>query len=830
MIGMVNSENNCDATPTVWVSGEQDKFGVITGINLAAASLFGYSKTELVNRKVQILMPEVYGKHHDLLLEHYLSTGEGNLIGKHRERLVFGKNKMNYIFPIYISMRAIQSVIQGIQLIATFRVEKTFKSSAFVLTQPDGTIDSLSSSAISLLKIDNKFLSQRRPNIQDFIPNIVRDRFHIFSSHNSAGRNLALLNYVYPANSEYLVPNEDPKVQLNCQLTEIVFSRMEESVGFHFRFERLQDKSALTQTDKTAKISNFQFRFERTVPTVVGEYFESSTTTDTQVTPRHYEDILAGTQIQGQNFSDSEGVQQNSMNTVKENEEANDKPRIDYGAGIKTLRLYGGRPVEIEDDKSEDNDESVESPQGKESSLSTQIGKNKQGQGQGQGPEDGQDSQEEGSYGDFNTTFKSRKALATMINDKTPPTSIINLRWTINILVLILLAVGILDYVLAIHKFDEINQHVDLLDKSNERFAEMMTGLARVRLLSLISLGLASDIYDTSEIRSELLEAFNSARSLKQQLEQQTATLSTAHLDLLNDPTISLLSMDGTITQKGLSQATEEIISRAMNLYSTDIANITTTNDDYFFITHNMLNNYYLGLELDAQYYSLELSKNVEGKSGIFLIFMMISIAALGFTLLISFPILFQVNKNREEILSLFLDIPEKTVKNLSNKCEIFISNLQVGDGDEIASEIDDEDLARHRQDKESQDLISRRRKKKFKNSGKSQRTFYASFLVVALLVEAYFIFVFVYNTVLFNQVSDLVPEFNATSSAERFYAFSNNVERQLFINYSFPILNSDAQTVTTNNIKLMYDLNARILEVNSPPLSPLLISLGSFY
>jgi len=46
-----------DAIPTVHVSGDTEKFGVITGINLAAASLFGYNKTELINRKVNVLMP-----------------------------------------------------------------------------------------------------------------------------------------------------------------------------------------------------------------------------------------------------------------------------------------------------------------------------------------------------------------------------------------------------------------------------------------------------------------------------------------------------------------------------------------------------------------------------------------------------------------------------------------------------------------------------------------------------------------------------------------------------------------------------------------------------
>ena len=44
-----NDDYANDATSTIFMSGEQDKFSIITGINLAAASLFGYNKTELIS-------------------------------------------------------------------------------------------------------------------------------------------------------------------------------------------------------------------------------------------------------------------------------------------------------------------------------------------------------------------------------------------------------------------------------------------------------------------------------------------------------------------------------------------------------------------------------------------------------------------------------------------------------------------------------------------------------------------------------------------------------------------------------------------------------------
>ena len=44
------------------------------------------------------------------------------------------------------------------------------------------------------------------------------------------------------------------------------------------------------------------------------------------------------------------------------------------------------------------------------------------------------------------------------------------------------------------------------------------------------------------------------------------------------------------------------------------------------------------------------------------------------------------VNKTKEEVLTLFLDIPENQIKLLYERCENFISNLQNGEEDEAAS------------------------------------------------------------------------------------------------------------------------------------------------
>jgi len=54
--------------------------------------------------------------------------------------------------------------------------------------------------------------------------------------------------------------------------------------------------------------------------------------------------------------------------------------------------------------------------------------------------------------------------------------------------------------------------------------------------------------------------------------------------------------------------------------------------------------------------------------------------------MIILFPVLIKVNKTMDEVLSLFLDIPNKTVRNLLSKCDKFIASLNVEDEDEVNS------------------------------------------------------------------------------------------------------------------------------------------------
>ena len=80
-------------------------------MKMAFSSMFGYSKTELINRKVNVLMPNLYSVSHDIFLENYLNTLEFKYFKS--EKLLLGKLKTGYVFPIYLTLKYVPSYVHG---------------------------------------------------------------------------------------------------------------------------------------------------------------------------------------------------------------------------------------------------------------------------------------------------------------------------------------------------------------------------------------------------------------------------------------------------------------------------------------------------------------------------------------------------------------------------------------------------------------------------------------------------------------------------------------------------------------------------------------------
>ena len=81
-------------------------------MNIACAQMFGYLKDDLLGRdfKVNMLMPEVFSEKHDEFLKSFHERNNvetNNLFMK--PKLIYGKHKNRYIFPVNLTIRVVPS-------------------------------------------------------------------------------------------------------------------------------------------------------------------------------------------------------------------------------------------------------------------------------------------------------------------------------------------------------------------------------------------------------------------------------------------------------------------------------------------------------------------------------------------------------------------------------------------------------------------------------------------------------------------------------------------------------------------------------------------------
>lgn len=190
-----------------------------------------------------------------------------------------------------------------------------------------------------------------------------------------------------------------------------------------------------------------------------------------------------------------------------------------------------------------------------------------------------------------------------------------------------------------------------------------------------------------------------------------------------------------------LEYATQQIISKSFNIQGLPLGSITAENIDYFFVYYNALNDY--GMVLLEVY--MELIEQSQRNMGLLksqtIIILIVSATIMFFASILLTLFLNKTLNTRQEILKIFLDIPEKTAKLFYQKCETFLQQIGSNEDDEVAS-----DIEQYMDDKASQEenvSLLGRKKKRFKNNEHKNFGFFIKMMIISAVIESYFVLVY---------------------------------------------------------------------------------------
>jgi len=103
------------------INGNYKNMGIITDLGPSIPEMFGYSKAELINRNVNVLMPKIFAEVHDRLLSGYLMNTSEKAHNPHKNKIVFALNKEGYLVPCDIVIYILPTLREGVRLAGFLR-------------------------------------------------------------------------------------------------------------------------------------------------------------------------------------------------------------------------------------------------------------------------------------------------------------------------------------------------------------------------------------------------------------------------------------------------------------------------------------------------------------------------------------------------------------------------------------------------------------------------------------------------------------------------------------------------------------------------------------
>ena len=258
---IIANMNKTDQFQYIIISANNENFGVIENISLNLCIILGYTRDELVGKKIDIIIPELLQKEHNKML-HVLTnefrrkiintsfTGANSLneVQHYKQNTVFAMDKAKYLIELTMIPGITHSDVYGFSFVARM-INKNMQHNiesyyCNVFTNSSFLIQSFTTSALHILGFNSHYVNSNidlTKMIKQFFAEFLRGIVDLESLHKRAPSALEKIKLKQEIANKYMKQNVPMKVHF--KLYEIILNEQG-----HIKSSRLNHNDTLGGT------------------------------------------------------------------------------------------------------------------------------------------------------------------------------------------------------------------------------------------------------------------------------------------------------------------------------------------------------------------------------------------------------------------------------------------------------------------------------------------------------------------------------------------------------------------------------------------------------
>ncbi|CAD8169114.1 unnamed protein product [Paramecium octaurelia] len=732
---------------------------IVKNINQATCSLLGFSRTDIIGHSICQLLQTNYSKLHQYVVQKYFASDSQVQLSVLPQRYQFFKTKAQYVI-LAQSASSILQTEKGVFQFLRLTTEFNYRNYAYIIFNGDGKIENISSSCISILKLDIRKLQLRQLNIEQLFPNLLSNKEIYFNKMNKIvyEHHKSKLKSMNPEGNE-----EDKRKQIGFYENNLYIKKAEKQqiFGYYLKVEQIDHKpvnnSPILKTKQTTKQFTYSIE-QRAFICGNASSLQDSIKEDNEiyVAPKQKTIFQPRQQSKKQNSSMSQ-----------------DQNQMSYGFDIKTLRLFQGHIQEIIEPKEEEEDDENFRENTEHSKAEIIIDKH------------------------LSNQINTQNDFSLYLQNISYPTFLRRLVLLNNILILALFAISCIIYSTLYVTFIKFKNAVELGAANNQCFSSLLK--IQSNLQDLRGCNLNIEVLEYQKIGKEFininfLELKNELNLLLESNNLLTSSDLTinknyqTYISEFETPQIQMFSLDNSYQNFTYSQAVQQLIARAITLNNSELSKFVDTNEDFHYFIHNTFNSIAKYEYVSQNYYFSNIYSQLDDLNKFEDVFFILSSSCV---LLIFFFCQLYLHSHQSylrNIIQAFLEIKEHSLKQIVSKIRNFLQMLQTTDDDDVDQF--DLDQNENQEEHELEELTKKSKKRKSKFSSESENKIQIRMIFVSLLFYSYFCYLYFSSTTIISQSNLLIPLVNITSYIPSQYRLIDNSIKEMLYDSNAMIMN----------------------------------------